>query len=180
MQQPAEKPPLHILNFLMPLLCHILTPPPHTLPAEANAHLKKLQSNVSAKTGENDDLQQKLHELSSRVEELRTCQEHLLVENEALKDNLAEAHMSQAQLAAEVCVCVYACVCACVCDLCYSLPSPPSVNRYQNCRRSMRSVLPSYKMRRVRYRHCMARPFLLLLAATLAAHHPQWLRYTCT
>ena len=129
MQQPAEKPLLHILNFLMPLLCHILTPPPppthirtHTLPAEANAHLKKLQSNVSAKTGENDDLQQKLHELSSRVEELRTCQEHLLVENEALKDNLAEAHMSQAQLAAEVCVCV----CVCVTSVIPSHPHPRS------------------------------------------------------
>ena len=70
--------------------------------AEANSHLKRLQSDSGSLSTENKDLLTKLSDFSCRIEDLQQTQTQLFAENEVLKEKLSDAHVSHAQLTAEV------------------------------------------------------------------------------
>ena len=70
--------------------------------AEANSHLKRLQSDSGVVSNENKDLLGKLEVFSEKIQELQQKQTKLFHENENLKEKLYEAHSSQAQLTTEV------------------------------------------------------------------------------
>ena len=70
--------------------------------AEANSHLKRLQSDSGVISNENKDLLGKLEAFSDKIQGLQQKQTKLFHENESLKEKLYEAHSSQAQLTTEV------------------------------------------------------------------------------